>query len=809
MNNLQTIRDSSNSEKDDTTYILSDNDCDDADADTHSDEFDDENSSSNSNSNSNSVSKSYRSDNTPQSTRSRKQSFYDAKIQDQYHMMISMTLELVRDMTFVRKNDEVLTAYGKGVMISRQQNGSMEIKLPFGKLYHRQPEMVHKIISPSEYEQAMEHLEQVRKLGLTTQSQQWNVPIVEEACVACLFDRPFCKTGKEKTWVMENNANINIASQDVHAKQKSATAIANAKNKNRRSWFGRLTSASTATSNLKSAAPLVKERNGMLKKNKKLTRTKFCDVCGNPVCSKHIIPSQSQQFRMCADCEFDFSQMFETTSSDKMTQGGGGINSNLLDLDHIPQLTQTLDRLLTYYTRMSLHLTFCAPNMRELADRLTAKERTNSRIVLGAGGISFVGAALGVAGAAALLTPAGPALLLAAVATSASSAAIQGGHSGYNALFNMSLKEANQLADRILGWHGLCLGILDALEQLRQTLLQQVLAIAANAKEVPAVTLNVNGTSSNTNGNGNTLADSGRCDSINSKMNMNSNANASDTGDSSSENSSDDGNCNGEEENGNQNESETAATTTAANKKRNQQEKDALLLRQVLNSRTLNTNKKSTSEQSLEVLNTLALGTYHTTRNGLTGVVSLVLSCLCRGFFGYLVFTFSIAVWMFMTVAFDYIASRLKFATTRSLFLSPQPHFLSIVSVLLHRCDTFVRTYLHTTRVGSNCFDGSIVFSNDQRFHSNGPRCRRSLFAWMHGDGRVQYCNYPAKTTKTGFQGSSPAPGRNFFPGAHTRYNQIRSRSLVGCNQRIEGTAGRSTTQSTTRLDRTRVARIE
>eukprot|EP00536_Pseudo-nitzschia_multiseries_P009254 jgi/Psemu1/288335/fgenesh1_pg.253_\ len=441
------------------------------------------------------------------------------QIQDQYHQMIGMTLELVRDMSMVKKKDEVLTAYGKGVLLSRNGAcGSMEIQLPFGKLYHRQPEMVHKMISPTEYEQAMEHMEHVRKLGLEAQSLQWNIPIVEEACVACLFDKPFCKIGKSES-------STSIASQD--AKQKSAAAIA--RTKNRRLWFGRFSSASTSTvsnSNSSSvAAPIVKEKNGMLKKKKKTTRTIFCDVCGNPVCSRHIIPAAGgQQFRMCVDCQFDFTQMFETTSSDKMTQNG--INSNLLDLDHIPQLTQTLDRLLTYYTRMSLHLTFCAPNLPELAERLTHKERTNSKIALGTGGISFVGAALGVAGAAALLTPAGPALLLAAVATSASSAAIQGGQAGYNALFNMSLIEANQLADRILGWHGLCLGILDALEQLRQTLLQQ--------------------------------------------------------------------------------------------KRMRQREKDALLLQQVLHSR--NQSKKSTSEQSLEVINTLAMGTYHTTRNGLTGV---------------------------------------------------------------------------------------------------------------------------------------------------------------------------------------------
>jgi len=309
---------------------------------------------------------------------------------------------------------------------------------------------------------------------------------------------------------------------------------------------------------------LAKERNGMLTKKRKTTRTKFCDVCGNPVCSKHITPAAAgNQFRMCVDCEFDFTQMFETTSSSKMTQSG--INSNLLDLDHIPQLTQSLDRLLTHYTRMALNLTFCIPNLNELAERLTYKERTNTKITLGTGGISFVGAALGVAGTAALLTPAGPALLLAAVATSASSAAIQGGQAGYNALFNMSLKEANQLADRVVGWYGLCVGILDALEQLRQTLLKQVLAITNKDSDD---------------------------DNFASRKNRD----------------------------------ETETKETSA-KRIKQEEKDALLLRQVLDSRShiSGADKKNTSEQSLEVLNTLALGTYHTTRNGLTGVVSKIM----------------------------------------------------------------------------------------------------------------------------------------------------------------------------------------
>lgn len=68
-----------------------------------------------------------------------------------------------------------------------------------------------------------------------------------------------------------------------------------------------------------------------------------------------------------------------------------------------------------------------------------------------------------------MLTPAGPAILLAAVATSATSGTFQGMHASYNKF--LSNKTAHQLADRCLGWHGLCLGILNALEKLRQDLI--------------------------------------------------------------------------------------------------------------------------------------------------------------------------------------------------------------------------------------------------------------------------------------------------------------------------------------------------
>jgi hypothetical protein len=138
---------------------------------------------------------------------------------------------------------------------------------------------------------------------------------------------------------------------------------------------------------------------------------------------------------------------------------------------HNPLLKPNLERLMQYYLRMMIQLSFTIPRLPDLATQLTSKQRRNHQISLGTSSLGFVGAALGVAGAAAMLTPAGPAILLAAICTSATSGTLQVTHAGYQTF--LSNKEANQLADRVVGWHGLCLGILNSLEQLRQDLLEE------------------------------------------------------------------------------------------------------------------------------------------------------------------------------------------------------------------------------------------------------------------------------------------------------------------------------------------------
>jgi hypothetical protein len=350
-------------------------------------------------------------------------------LKESYQQMLKMTLELVDDLYLnLRPGDSVLTVYGPGTLLKKESIQSdqvagflstrgnttkTKIQLSWGGILScPRSDLIHKILSPQEYEQAMDHLEEIRKLQVTMQCQEWGIqPQSNEACVACLFHKP-----------------------ELYSSSRRGNS--------KRNYYWR--SSSNASASSSDVAPAV------------TTKTKRCDVCGNPVCSQHKIAmggGEVEFFNMCVDCSHDLNQTEHTLHA------------------HHPQLLQTLQRLVQYYTRMSLQLSFCVPNLNELANQLTHKQKRDGAISLGNSALGFVGAALGVAGAAAMLTPAGPAILLAAVATSATSGTFQGMHLSYNKF--ISNKTAHQLADRCLGWHGLCLGILNAMEVLRQDLIVQ------------------------------------------------------------------------------------------------------------------------------------------------------------------------------------------------------------------------------------------------------------------------------------------------------------------------------------------------
>ncbi|KAL3909512.1 MAG: hypothetical protein SGILL_008059 [Bacillariaceae sp.] len=333
----------------------------------------------------------------------------------------------------------------------------MQIALSFGTLYHKEPEMVHKLLNENQYMEAMDHLEQVRKLQWTMQCEQWNVSVVDkhEECVACLFEKPFWK--------------------GLNGSGGGASSTTSSTNSSRKSWFRRSTARKKSSEELNGSTASKSSKTSSTSHSHH--QHKPCDVCGNPVCANHTIGNQSSgnNFIMCVDCQFDLNHVVNSNT----TQNNASSTKGLLDPNH-PQLPQTLDRLLQYYIRMALQLSFYIPNqvVKECGRLLTSSQRKNAKVALGTGGLSFVGAALGVAGAAAILTPAAPVLLMAAVATSASSAAIQGTHAGVHQYRKKhgDMAHIHGLADKIVGWHGLCLGILNALDELRSNLVQEHVA---------------------------------------------------------------------------------------------------------------------------------------------------------------------------------------------------------------------------------------------------------------------------------------------------------------------------------------------
>ena len=342
-----------------------------------------------------------------------------------YQNMLQMTLELVQDVLLIRPGDPILTQFGRGICLEKYPHeNKMKIDLSFGTLYTYDLECLHKILNDDQYDQAMESLDQVRRLDVLKNCELFGVEYLEDACVPCMFQRPTVVRSNHQDEINDDNGE-------------------DGKEQKPKSRWGRFASRAAVKTNASNDGA----------KRKRICRkcSMNCDVCGNPVCKYHIL--DQDYFILCCDCSHDL-QHVEST----------------LTMNH-PDVEKNLFRLLTFYTRLSVQLCREMPTIDKLSEQIDETERRHGAISIGNSTIGFVGASLSLAGtAAALFTPAGPAILLAGVATSASSASLQITHSGWRKVSKMEA-QANRRADCILGWHGLCIGILACLEQLRQELL--------------------------------------------------------------------------------------------------------------------------------------------------------------------------------------------------------------------------------------------------------------------------------------------------------------------------------------------------
>eukprot|EP00980_Cylindrotheca_fusiformis_P022550 scaffold9435_cov137-Cylindrotheca_fusiformis.AAC.6 len=318
----------------------------------------------------------------------------------QFSTLFHKTLQEVGGIAKLRVGDIVLTPFGEGKLLELGE--STQVALPWGILCTRMHNL-HRKLPQQEFQEAMDHLNEMRKLQLALECQKWNVPLQIDGCVGCLLERPEYKAKR-----------VQQQSKWSRFRQR----VDSSRNKKPKLWE--------------------------------------CDVCGNLICKFHDRQQQKggeDNFHMCVDCAFDLNQV-----------------EHQLNAYH-PHALQNLERLLHLYTRMCIQFSFWLPYVPQLCSQIFQRQRKNAKISLGTTGLGFVGAALGVAGAATMLTPAGPAILIAAMATSATSGTLQATHQGYDRYF--ASKVTHEISDRLIGWHGLCCGILQTMEQLRKDLLAE------------------------------------------------------------------------------------------------------------------------------------------------------------------------------------------------------------------------------------------------------------------------------------------------------------------------------------------------
>lgn len=154
-----------------------------------------------------------------------------------------------------------------------------------------------------------------------------------------------------------------------------------------------------------------------------------CLLCATPCCASH----SARNFRrdgttLCQECEGVFQI---------------GFVADCLTDDE--SLQQNLNRLLELYDRALLLLKYSAQYVPDVCDQVVVSDAKHNAVTAGSSSVGVVSGLLGVAAAAATVTPAGTPLLIASILCGTSATAVQAGydHQQYR-------MDSTQLANRIL-----------------------------------------------------------------------------------------------------------------------------------------------------------------------------------------------------------------------------------------------------------------------------------------------------------------------------------------------------------------------
>ena len=335
-------------------------------------------------------------------------------------------------------NTAVTTAYGDGKIVGFRptDGGVYTVRLAFGTLYAPQTSLGRR--TPGvQINAAYASLEKMRRLNLEVQCHELGIPCQHDVCTICLL----------ATATSDNN--------EEEAKSKPR-------------WMAKLK-----------------------RKNSLPTDVPPCLVCGSPTCPKHQAQGlKKQNMALCINCEKLFDLNFESLLGiESPAQGEPGKtdapqspqkeNNDIVIATTQQHLEDKIRQLVDTYDRVMLLLTHASQCIPDLVVRLVATEARNNRVGLGTSGAGIVSGALGLAGAATILTPFGAPLLLASLALSGSSAAVNVGNQAINYYYN---QEPQQAANQIILLHSFASSLLNA----AQTLLRVAVAVDPSLKETPA-----------------------------------------------------------------------------------------------------------------------------------------------------------------------------------------------------------------------------------------------------------------------------------------------------------------------------------
>lgn len=167
---------------------------------------------------------------------------------------------------------------------------------------------------------------------------------------------------------------------------------------------------------------------------------------------------QKERITLCLECE----ALFQTNNNNLHLQQD--LHQDLA----AAALQAQLERLTGAYDRAFLLLRYSAPLIPTLVQQLQAQQAKDDKVTLGTSSVGVVSSIMGLAGAATLLTPAGPPLLAASFIFGTSNAAVGLGYSAQKHYVRDMKTNPTHVANRLLALYGFLQAAMERIVTLRE-----------------------------------------------------------------------------------------------------------------------------------------------------------------------------------------------------------------------------------------------------------------------------------------------------------------------------------------------------